>query len=541
MKNEITMAAEVYELLGFPIPLNHPVKQRYRQKNEIKNVLKNKEERSAKDFSYLEQGICILDLARKKNYHTETFTLLKAVDILKLPYNQVPTEIYRQCDYFIKVIKKYVKTKLSVIGNWEAFQEEGLPFLNLILGTYMQKIHITRPVELEAYSLEICRKVFECQLTVMIQFDDMPDFKCFGGIGDIKKKKSSYYYYKKEKCRKTYLVDTYELVSYLALFNSIYMLVSNTESELMTNYLASYISVLEKCYSGDEYVQLKQLLTEQELVPTSSLFYYAFSKSQCRQVPFLNPSRSILKMFTLIFFDALQLYNDITYEKKYREQIEYQSAPPYVTKKNIPLKVFKAMEESDFNQYFGYVEFDQDMDLNTVKLIEKEFKNINKEFFYGLVFKNVILRFRKLGRQKAGGLYYFLLNTLCVDIHSPGSFVHEYWHMIDDQRNDLSLKPEFNKVVVVYRSAFLNNMMNLSPEEKKFLKGNSKYNIKYFFRRAEIFAYCGEIYMSRILHIESSLLHSLDISNVAYPQNRQLDNEIELYFKRLFIELKNGS
>lgn len=532
MKEKIIMSAEIYQTLGFPIP-QISAKKNYSHRIEVEN----KSENDSSVHSYLKQGTRILDLARKKTYQTGTFKSLEVVDILKLSYTQVPIEPYRRSDYFIKTIKRYVKAKLTGINDWETFQKEGLPFLKLILGTYMEKVQITCP-EQEAYSLGLCKNVFKSPFAVMFQFDDIPGFKCFGSIGIMNKKKSGYYFYRKARACKSYLINTYDLISYLAFFNSIHLLVSSTESELMNDYLKYYMSVMEKAYSGDDYIYLKQLLIEQEPIPIKALFVEGTLTTKEKVLLFFMNS-SLMTIFALIFYDAIQLFHELTYEKSYRKQSKHESAPPYITKKNIPAKVLKAMESSEFNQYFGYIEFDQDMDLEAVKSIEEEFKVINRQFFNGLAFKNTILRFRKLGRQKAGGLYYYLFNTLCVNIHSPGSFIHEYWHMIDDQRNDLSLEPAFNKVVIAYRNAFINNMDHLSPEKREVLRGNTKYNMKYFFRRAEIFAYCGEIYMSRILNVESSLLHSLDTNEEAYPQDKRLDNEIKVYYEQFFEKLKN--
>lgn len=122
----------------------------------------------------------------------------------------------------------------------------------------------------------------------------------------------------------------------------------------------------------------------------------------------------------------------------------------------------------------------------------------------------------RLGKHKASGLYYPSLHTLCVDIRCPSSFVHEYFHMIDDQLGDLSLEVAFNRITVLYKEAFLRHMERLDESIKGTLNGKSKYNLQYFFRRAEIFARCGEIYFSSLLKVESSLIKP-DLA-YAYPE-----------------------
>ena len=58
--------------------------------------------------------------------------------------------------------------------------------------------------------------------------------------------------------------------------------------------------------------------------------------------------------------------------------------------------------------------------------------------------------------------------------------------MIDDQLGDLSLEVAFNRITVLYKEAFLRHMERLDESIKGTLNGKSKYNLQYFFRRAEI-------------------------------------------------------
>lgn len=103
--------------------------------------------------------------------------------------------------------------------------------------------------------------------------------------------------------------------------------------------------------------------------------------------------------------------------------------------------------------------------------------------------------------------------------------------MIDDQLGDLSLEVAFNRITVLYKEAFLRHMERLDESIKGTLNGKSKYNLQYFFRRAEIFARCGEIYFSRILKVESSLIKP-DLA-YAYPESEPLDRAVKDYYETL--------
>ena len=93
------------------------------------------------------------------------------------------------------------------------------------------------------------------------------------------------------------------------------------------------------------------------------------------------------------------------------------------------------MKRSRFNEMFGYVEFDTDCELKLIGEIEKEFLGFCQEYFSNAFgdrsFMDHAIRFRKLGRHHAWGLYFPTLQCLCVDIRHPGSFIHEFLHMID--------------------------------------------------------------------------------------------------------------
>ena len=62
------------------------------------------------------------------------------------------------------------------------------------------------------------------------------------------------------------------------------------------------------------------------------------------------------------------------------------------------------------------------------------------------------IRFRKLGNHKAIGLYYPLIQCLCVDLRNTTSFIHELGHLIDhcmDDGGQLSEQPAFFNVLML--------------------------------------------------------------------------------------------
>ena len=206
------------------------------------------------------------------------------------------------------------------------------------------------------------------------------------------------------------------------------------------------------------------------------------------------------------------------------------TARVFETKKNIPEKVVSKMESSRFNDYFGYVEFDELVDLEKVDEIYKDFVPLNEVFFNGLKTPDVELRFRLLGRHHALGLYFPGLSCLCVDVRSPGSFAHEYFHMYDFSFGELSKKYEFMKIRKIYGDLLRDWNRKLPEAQAKKLKG-SKYNLNYYLTPTEVFARCGEIYLTRIRGVNNSLVEGA--KGFAYPEDERLDDAIEEYFSEL--------
>lgn len=233
-------------------------------------------------------------------------------------------------------------------------------------------------------------------------------------------------------------------------------------------------------------------------------------------------------------------------KERFQNEVKH-TARVFQTKKNIPEKCIKVMEASVLNDTFGYVELDEECDLMLFKEIEKEFTAL-KTLCFGAEqsYKNVAIRFRKLGRHRAAGLYFPTLHCLCVDIHSPSSLCHEYLHMFDHESGELSEKYSFMEIRMKYED-ILREAIKKMPEEddtKKHLLGKSQYNLQYYLQPTEIFARCGEMYFSCIHQIHNSLL--VPKYGFAYPkENEELMKMIDIYYTKLFpavagLELKGG-
>lgn len=233
------------------------------------------------------------------------------------------------------------------------------------------------------------------------------------------------------------------------------------------------------------------------------------------------------------------IYSEYVQTKKSRlflRNMSKEHATVYETKKNIPDKVVKEMKESGFNDFFGYVEFDEECELSKVQEIELEFRAM-QSIFHQKKHEEVSLRFRKLGNHRATGLYFPVLKCLCVDVRNPSSMVHEYFHMLDYEYESRSRKASFQNVYLLYKNA-LEEYIKAQSKGSAVYKGwygTAKYNRDYYLEPTEVFARCGEIFITRIMGVVNSLCEP-DLG-FAYPDNEALNQEIEQYYRGFLEEI----
>lgn len=223
---------------------------------------------------------------------------------------------------------------------------------------------------------------------------------------------------------------------------------------------------------------------------------------------------------------------------------ESSRATVWMTKKNIPKKIIDEMQASPFNDYFGYVELDESVDIEKEKQIADEFIAFRETYLNSFDTSKVSLRFRKLGNHKALGLFFPNINCLCVDVNSPSSFIHEYGHCMDylvGKESPLSDQGAFWSVYQKYASALKSELRKEENADlKKRLSGKSKYNLDYYLLHTESFARCFEIYCCRVLNVRNSICKQEEKMSFAYPEDEGLLKLITEYFDQLFASLNQG-
>lgn len=193
-----------------------------------------------------------------------------------------------------------------------------------------------------------------------------------------------------------------------------------------------------------------------------------------------------------------------------------------------------------FNQWFRKVEVDTEKYNGNVFDYEK-FSEVEKDFaaIYDQLPKTSAkpeLRFRKLGKHKAFGLYSPFLNIVAVDVRMTNSFVHEYGHYLDFkyQNNVLSNSSLFAPFIKMYRE-------NLSALNETF--GVSKKMIEYFSIPTEIFARGFELWVHANIVSDSSVIQQSECYNnhIDYKAFEGFKEGLFAYFNLIFEQHSNCS
>lgn len=218
-------------------------------------------------------------------------------------------------------------------------------------------------------------------------------------------------------------------------------------------------------------------------------------------------------------------------QEKILRELSGDYALSFMTKKHIPRETLRAMSESGFNAYFGYVEYDEDVDLPLVEEVLKEFSAVKDAFLGGVDSTLEVIRFRKLGHHHAAGIYFPEVHCMCVDVRYPSSLIHEYGHLIDFTYGELSMKADFERVKELYGQR-LRKAADQTGNE--VLKGSTKYNLDYYLTPTEIFARCFEVWMVFVNNVDNSIIPKEKVeSSFAHPHDEEMLKAVRDYFDAL--------
>lgn len=221
-----------------------------------------------------------------------------------------------------------------------------------------------------------------------------------------------------------------------------------------------------------------------------NLIYKAFMRSLANYL--MGSSAKNKTMLKVMAEYLYELYLDdfnITLMEEYDRVQKSDYAKSFETKRNIPTKIQAAMDSTKFLEYgFGFVEFDEQFDLEKLPDIEEQWGLIHKALPHSEYKPE--LRFRKIEHRKAHGVYFPAFDCITISVRNVNSMLHEYGHHIDFTYNkdqNLSMSDEFRPLLKGYQK-------NLS--DGGVYKGSM---LNYFLTPTEVFARAFEIYCVTVL------------------------------------------
>lgn len=178
-------------------------------------------------------------------------------------------------------------------------------------------------------------------------------------------------------------------------------------------------------------------------------------------------------------------------QQKYVSETKTSLASAWEDKK-YPDQTHRELAENSILLQAGFskVEVDNDVDPGEFHDFEQAVLEAQKKLPNIPAGTTPAIRVRKLGKHRALGLYVPHVNTICVDVHDSGSFVHEYGHMLDFQSTESSMGDDFAEVIGGYRQALV-------------MDGSAARSAKYYQVPTEIWARAFELWGRERLEIDN--------------------------------------
>lgn len=136
------------------------------------------------------------------------------------------------------------------------------------------------------------------------------------------------------------------------------------------------------------------------------------------------------------------------------------------------------------------------------------------------------LKFRRLGKHKAWGIYSPALNILAVDVRHTESFIHEYGHYLDFKHGDevYSELPTFFPIIKAYEK----KLTELAEDSKYAQKLTAK-RMSYYLIPTEVFARAFELWVSGTIVSDATIIYSTETYN-SQPEYIAFSHIKELVF-----------
>lgn len=264
---------------------------------------------------------------------------------------------------------------------------------------------------------------------------------------------------------------------------------------------------------------------------------YATGKLDVMAGDFRAPFREIVPLLIALAGEVVDVRNLI--KDAAISMAAYAKA--FQTKKNIPKAHLERMRDNAFLKVYGYVELDEDVDLDKFSVIEANLFDFVRATGMQKA-DDHSFRVKRLGNYKAAGIYFSGHNATIFDLRHPQAFGHEWMHQIDytlrGTGRNVHEESEFHPLYVRYQQLVEQAIEQAGDDEpiKSSWKGSTKFNRSYYMKKTEVFARLGEVYLSTVVDDSNSLVQprtELE-SSLVHPTDEVTERLVVDFFQKLF-------
>lgn len=239
---------------------------------------------------------------------------------------------------------------------------------------------------------------------------------------------------------------------------------------------------------------------------------------------------AVNRAISSVLYEKGQQELDSSLNRQYvRDGEKEHSATVFEQKKNVPQRYLDAANQSVFRATgdFRHVEVDEDVDLDRLRHIEREYERIRR--FIPETPVKATLRWRKTGRHRAAGVYHPHVANVAVDPRHPDSAIHEMMHHLDYTAGEknISMSDDFRPIL---RSAQQRLRASSDPAVAS--------KIGYYTTPTEVHSRAAELYfywkgLQTSLNGDDTKYSNSD----AYRAMSPMKDQIISFFDRKFTEL----
>ncbi len=282
------------------------------------------------------EGNRIISLKRESTYKA-MLPKLNMHSFLNLSYPMVDDYSASHYDNIVKVIGKFIQSKLCKIKNEDSLAVQGILFLSDLAGIYKDKLSFSFPSPEEHSGAEIAAATLKTSHILRVELRGHEKIEFYGGIGSNSKKKMGFYHMRRNPNYIIEIANVIDFLAHMSVCNCLYSMISEGISPLIENIFSRELDELNVNINDHTlYTPLIQFLKDKESVPLEFLFRK--SNRQDGRLPsyYYSPDYKLYSKLVYLFYQVADVFQDVQNEFQHRESLHKKIATAYITKKTYP-------------------------------------------------------------------------------------------------------------------------------------------------------------------------------------------------------------